>query len=166
MYGTLFFRLFGYNEKVNDKAHDTATLHHLPLPELPSLTEISRVLLATAAAILLLLACPDPAHAHAVVIESSPRDGARLVSPPGAIVLRFNARIEKPLARLSLTTADGRNVPLPPLSPEQWNKGGDDRLMIPLPHLGPGSYFLRYKILSADGHATPGILRFTVTGGH
>jgi methionine-rich copper-binding protein CopC len=121
--------------------------------------------LPVVAALLLFLACPALVHAHAVVIESSPRDGARLSRPPGEIVLRFNARIEKSLTRLNLATADGRNVPLLPPSPERGDMGGDDRLVILLPPLGPGTYLLRYKILSTDGHATPGILRFTVTGG-
>jgi len=66
---------------------------------------------------------------------------------------------------MNLVTVDGRKVPLMPVSPELLGKGDEDRLVIPLPPLAPGSYLLRYKILSTDGHATPGILRFTVTGG-
>ena len=146
---------------MNARATTTGTFPRIPYPSWGA--RFPTLLLSAVSALLLFMACPACVHAHAVVIESSPRDGARLSRPPGEIVLRFNARIEKSLARLTLATADGRNVPLPP--PGTGDTGGDDRLLIHLPPLGPGTYLLRYKILSTDGHATPGILRFTVTGG-
>lgn len=127
-----------------------------------SIKRFSRALLSVGAVLLIL---PSIAPAHSVVIESSPRDGARLATPPKEIVLRFNAKIEKPLTRLKLVTGDGRPVPLPAMAQEGNGERTGGRLVIPLPPLAPGSYALRYKILSTDGHATPGILRFSVTGG-
>jgi methionine-rich copper-binding protein CopC len=108
--------------------------------------------------------CAPPAAAHAIVLESTPARDAVLDRAPDHSVLRFNGKIEKKLSRVTL--AAGREAPRPlPIATE----GSDDaerpdRLVIPLPPLQPGPYTLRYKVLSADGHITEGLLRFTVTG--
>jgi len=104
------------------------------------------------------------AAAHAVVIGSSPRDKEVLILAPREAVLRFNVKVEKSLARFSLTTGNGRIIPLPgPI--KQYNGEAPDRLVIPLPSLRQGDYFLRYKVMSIDGHATIGVLRFSVISG-
>jgi methionine-rich copper-binding protein CopC len=103
---------------------------------------------------------PVAASAHAALLESTPRDGEVLTAPPPVAVLRFNSRVEKGLTRVVLAGADGRVVPLTP-APE----GEDDppdRISVPLPVLAPGAYQLKYRVLAADGHATPGLIRFTV----
>lgn len=101
--------------------------------------------------------------AHAVVIESSPKEGEVLAKAPSEIVLRFNVRIEKALVTVDLTSGDRTSIPLPAIRGTE--KQPEDRLIIQLPPLGPGIYFLRYKILSADGHATLGRLRFSILEG-
>jgi methionine-rich copper-binding protein CopC len=104
------------------------------------------------------------AGAHAVVIESSPKDKETLILAPKQAVLRFNAKVEKSLARFSLTTSDGRIIPLPgPI--KKYNSEAVDHLEILLPSLRPGDYFLRYKVMSIDGHTTIGVLRFSVISG-
>ena len=109
-------------------------------------------------ALVVLLAGSGPAGAHAVVIESSPKDKEILPRAPKEVMFRFNSKIEKSLARISLTSNTGRTIPLPRLTAA----GPPDRLVIPLPNIGPGDYLLRYKILSTDGHTTSGMLRFSV----
>ena len=99
------------------------------------------------------------AAAHALVLESSPLPDAVLSHPPEQILLRFNSRIEHRLTRLTLTDAQGRTIPLPPIAPAS---ATPDRLVIPLPRLAPGIYILRYRVLAVDGHLTEGLLRFTV----
>jgi methionine-rich copper-binding protein CopC len=105
------------------------------------------------------------AGAHAVVIESSPKDKEALVIAPREAVLRFNSKVEKSLARFSLSTSNGRIIPLPgPI--KKYNDQAPDRLVVPLPNLKPGGYLLRYKVLSIDGHATIGVIRFSVISGN
>lgn len=122
-----------------------------------------KVLRHAGMALFVLLASCRLAGAHSVVIESSPKDKELLSHAPKEVVLRFNAKIEKSLSRMSLAR-DGSEIPLP--APTE-NYGGEapDRLVIPLPNLGPGDYLLRYKVLSKDGHATSGELRFSVVRG-
>jgi methionine-rich copper-binding protein CopC len=104
------------------------------------------------------------ALAHAVVIESHPKDGEELSQAPAEIVLRFNARIEKRLVSVDLTSGDRTSIPLPATRRNE-NKA-EDRLVVKLPPLTPGIYFLRYKILSTDGHSTLGRLKFIILEGH
>jgi methionine-rich copper-binding protein CopC len=114
-------------------------------------------------ALVILQACSNHADAHAVVVESSPKDKEVLTRAPRAVVLRFNAMIEKSLSRFTLTAGGGRIIPLPP--PMTQRTEAPDRFVIPMPDIGPGEYLLHYKVFSRDGHATIGILRFRIVSG-
>ncbi|HET7876117.1 MAG TPA: copper resistance CopC family protein [Methylomirabilota bacterium] len=118
-----------------------------------------------AGAALLLAAWPaGPAGAHAIVLQSDPPHDAVLPRAPDRIVLRFNSKLEKRLARVALAAADGTPVPLPAAAAGA-DREGPERLVIPLPPLRPGTYLLRYRVLAADGHITESVLRFTVRDG-
>ncbi len=115
-------------------------------------------------ALLVLAACaalglPTPARAHAVLVDSSPRDGAVLDAAPAEATLRFNSRIEKRLTRASLEDTAGHAVPVARI-----DRGGEppEQLTFRLPALAAGTYRLTFRVLAVDGHATPGLLRFTV----
>jgi methionine-rich copper-binding protein CopC len=103
-----------------------------------------------------------PAAAHAIVLESVPAPGAILVRPPEHVSLRFNSKVEKQLARVTLAKSDGAPRLVSIASDGSGPDPEPDRIVIPLPPLEPGLYVIRYKILSADGHITEGALRFTV----
>ena len=105
------------------------------------------------------LAASLEAFAHAVVVESTFRDGAQLASAPAAVELRFNVRIEQALSRASLKRGSGEPLPL---APRPGPSAQSNRLVVPLPPLGAGAYELRYQVLAADGHTTQGVLRFRV----
>jgi methionine-rich copper-binding protein CopC len=108
----------------------------------------------------LLSLTPAVALAHALLVDSSPRQDEVLKSPATRAVLHFNARIEKKVTRATLHDAAGHPVKLPPMPDD--TAGPPDRLIIALPPLAPGAYQLEYRVLAADGHATPGLLRFSV----
>ncbi len=105
---------------------------------------------------------PVSVNAHAIVIDSIPADGATLTQPPMQVLLRFDAKIIHSLAVVSLISADGRKIALPAAGDNHAAAAFPDRLVIPLPHLRRGAYILRYKVLAKDGHATLGILRFSI----
>jgi methionine-rich copper-binding protein CopC len=102
---------------------------------------------------------PEPARAHAIVLEASPAHDAVLAAPPTRIVLRFNSKIEHALSRVTIEAATGRPVPLPVARAAE---GDAARLVVALSPLAPGTYIVRYRVLAADGHVTEGALRFTV----
>jgi methionine-rich copper-binding protein CopC len=113
---------------------------------------------------LLSLSAPPPILAHAIVLQSEPAANAVLARPPERLVLRFNSKIEKRLSRVTLTAGRETPVPVAIADSASGEDGQPDRLVIPLRPLPPGSYAVRYKVLSADGHITEGVLRFTVSG--
>lgn len=111
---------------------------------------------------LLAMAIMALAWGHAVIVESSPADQEILAQAPEAITLRFNVKIEKIFARISLWKANNRLKSLP-IPKSNFAPGADPaRLHIPLPPLTPGSYQVRYKILTTDGHTTESVIRFLV----
>ncbi len=119
-------------------------------------------LFLTVAAVMLLCSRPASVFAHAIVIESSPADGATLREPPTQIVLRFDAKIIHSLAVYDLTSGDGKRIAVPAPRDKRAMAASPDLLVIPVPRLKPGSYVLRYKVLATDGHATLGILHFSI----
>jgi len=124
-------------------------------------TRVMKVFRQLLVTVLVLWVFAGPAGAHSVVIESSPKEKEVLTRAPTEVVLRFSAKIEKSLTRLSFSTNNGRMIALP-TSLEKSASKAPDRLVIPLPNLEPGEYHLRYTVLSIDGHATSGALHFSV----
>jgi methionine-rich copper-binding protein CopC len=115
--------------------------------------------LFAAALMLLFLTSYTFCWAHAIVIESNPREGAVLKQAPDRVQLRFNVKIEKALTRITLTKDNKQAMVLPQTD---FNQGAPDRLEVPLPPLEPGNYIMHYSVLAADGHATQGVLRFSI----
>jgi len=104
------------------------------------------------------------AEAHALLVSSSPKNNAVLRASPRQVVLRFDARIEKPVTKVTLRDAKGAKLKLPAAS-RGYPGGPADQLIIPMPKLKPGSYRLEYRVLATDGHLTPGLIRFRISGG-
>lgn len=126
--------------------------------------QFTQVAVCSIAAFFLILASSGLAWAHAIVVASSPQNGATLPQPPDHVILRFNARIEQSLTQATLTASDGRSMPLAIPPQEHGGEETPNHLVIPLPPLVPGAYVLHYKVLATDGHATQGVLRFRIAG--
>jgi methionine-rich copper-binding protein CopC len=103
------------------------------------------------------LALDGQGAAHSLLVESVPAHGARLATAPPSALLRFNARIEPALTRVSLLEGPRRRTAL-----EIGKESLVDRIVVPLPPLPPGVYGLAYKVLAVDGHVTRGVIQFTV----
>ena len=97
------------------------------------------------------------AFAHATLIESTPAKNAILAKPPHEIRLRFNARIEERMTRMTLKRNDGTDIPV---KVSQSAKG--NVLTVAVPELGPGIYTLGYKVMATDSHITEESISFTV----
>jgi methionine-rich copper-binding protein CopC len=112
----------------------------------------SRWLLATG----LGLALAAPALAHSLLLESAPAAGATLTSPPPALMLRFNNRIEKTLSRVRLLDEQGTAQALAVAA----DGPAADRLTAPIPALAPGRWWVEWQVLSKDGHVVAGRFQF------
>ena len=108
---------------------------------------------AIAAAIGLLSA--SPAFAHAALKVSAPAGGAT-VAAPHDLSLTFSEKVRLTAVRL---TANGKDLSVPvdraaPASPT---------FTVPLPHLAPAKYEVRWTALGDDGHPVNGTFTFTVS---
>ncbi|RMH09275.1 MAG: copper resistance protein CopC [Nitrospirae bacterium] len=100
---------------------------------------------------------PGVIHAHGVLIDSIPADGAVLEQAPQRLVLQFNARLEPSMTQVILVDTQDSAVPLELIPSSQSNY-----VVARIPPLPSGVYTVIYKILAADSHVTEGALQFTV----
>lgn len=113
----------------------------------------------TMLAIFAVMVIHSASDAHAVLVSSIPKENSTITSSPKKAVLRFDARIEKKVSQVKLFKETGGKVALK--SP---SGGAENELIVALPKLKPGKYRLEYKVLASDGHLTPGLIRFTISG--
>src|SRR3954447_3733970 len=99
-----------------------------------------------------LAATATAASAHATLVGSTPRAGARVVQSPSSVVLRFSEPVQV-VNRSDVTVVNhnGRRVDVgsPRTAP------GDPRTVVVPPQRppAPDSYTVRFRVLSADSHS-------------
>jgi copper transport protein len=100
-------------------------------------------------------AAPE-ALAHAVLLEQSVGDGARLAAAPTEIRLRFNETVTPVLVRV--LDAKGNPVTASAAVSEV-----DTTVIIAMPHaISTGNYVVTYRVISADSHPVGGSFVFAV----
>src|SRR5215472_10005075 len=121
----------------------------------------SAALALGAAAALLVLA--QPASAHADLVRSDPPDGSVLAHAPSVARLWFSEEISPKFSSARVVDRAGATIAG---SRAQAGAGDPRQLTVELPSLGKGSYGLVWRVLAEDdGHATSGVVVFTVGGG-
>lgn len=102
------------------------------------------------------------AHAHAFLVDSSPRPGERLDTSPPFIRLRFTEPIVAASGEITLSRADGTEVEIG----SSRVLGGGLQLGSALPSLERGAYVVSWRARSAvDGHVELGEFAFAVGAG-
>jgi copper resistance protein C len=115
---------------------------------------------ATRLTVVLFLALwPGASWAHAYLVKSVPAAQAVVAHPPARAELWFNERLEPAYSRVSVLDGRGRHVDLGSshVDPEDPKK-----LSVALPELAPGSYTVKFRVLSIDGHIVESQFSFTV----
>ena len=108
-------------------------------------------------AIILVTGFPQPAWAHAILMESKPALHSSVKGPDVAIWLRFNVRIDGSRSRVQLVVADGSLQTL-----ALAKQSSPDILQSQANGLKPGAYRLLWNVLASDGHMSRGEVPFTV----
>lgn len=114
--------------------------------------------LALAPAILLMLA--SPASAHAGFVSSDPAAGSVLATAPSSVSVRFTEVIDAAQSELAIAGPDQRR-----LSGTATRRDPRDatRLTAALPGgLARGTYTVRWRVLSVDGHPVSSGFRFAI----
>ena len=104
-------------------------------------------------------ALPGPADSHAVLVRSIPAARAVLGHPPERVQLWFSERIEPAFSSAAVWSASGaqvdrRDARVDPDDPRQ--------LSVTLSAIEPGTYTVRCRVLSVDGHVVEASFAFTV----
>ena len=107
--------------------------------------------------ILLLFATISQAAAHASLLDAAPQPGAVVAGDNISIELRFDSRLDARFSRLDLLRPDGNVAPL-----SLQTADSQSQLKARAADLDPGPYVLRWRVLSIDGHANQGEIKFQV----
>ncbi len=107
-------------------------------------------------AILLAVSASTAAYAHAFLDHAEPRVGSTVPAAPRELVLSYTQNLEPAFSSVEVTDANGARVDLgkPKISAGTMRVG--------LKQLAPGSYKVRWKVLSVDTHTTEGSFTFHV----
>ena len=113
------------------------------------------------AMVILLLVAPISSWAHAYLVKSSPARRAVLSSAPERVVLWFNERLEAQFSQVSVWNQAGQQV-----DGGDHQVGPDDakKLSVGTPTLPAGTYTVKFRVLSIDGHVVESEFPFTVRG--
>jgi copper resistance protein C len=105
------------------------------------------------------LGLPAGAGAHAVLVRSSPAARANLSRPPERVHLWFNERLEPAYSTVSVWDRGGRQIDA---ADGAVDAAEPTRLTVGVPALGPGTYTVKFRVLSVDGHLVESQFPFTV----
>lgn len=106
----------------------------------------------------LALAAATTAHAHAFLDHAEPRVGSTVSAAPKEVVLFFTQNIEPAFSSIEVSDANGARVDLGK------SKASAGTMRISVKALPPGTYRVRWQVLSVDTHTTEG--NFTFQVGH
>jgi methionine-rich copper-binding protein CopC len=111
------------------------------------------------AGLLLVVLAPVGVAAHAVLVKSSPARRAVVATPPPRIELVFNERLEPAYSTVSVWAAGDRRV-----DDGKVLVGPEDprRLTVGVPSVPAGTYTVKFRVLSVDGHIVEGTFPFEV----
>jgi copper transport protein len=107
--------------------------------------------------LLLALAFPAGAFAHASLIQSRPSFRQRLQTSPRLVALSFDQGVKAFPDSVVVYTATGRVV-----SGAARNRADPHYVEVPVGKLGRGPYTVRWHALSSDGHVVSGVFTFGV----
>jgi methionine-rich copper-binding protein CopC len=110
-------------------------------------------------ALLLVMLVPGTVGAHAVLVKSSPARRAVVAVPPARVELVFNERLEPAYSTVSVWAGGDRRV-----DDGKVIVGPEDprRLTVGVPPLPAGTYTVKFRVLSVDGHIVESTFPFEI----
>ncbi len=122
----------------------------------PRVLRRSAALAALAAGFVVLLA--SPAFAHAVLLQTTPGEGAVLTTPPKNVSLRYDEQVSVDPGSIRVYDTKGNRVDTGSIT-----KPSPDVVSVAVhPHLADGAYVVTWRVISADTHPVQGAFTFQV----
>jgi len=105
------------------------------------------------------LVVASPPAAHGLLVRAVPAPGSAVHGSPAEVTLSFSQALEREFSAAQVLDANGKTVG----TTDKRAATGDARLLrVLLPPLAPGSYSVKWRVLSEDGHVTSGGFSFDV----
>ena len=122
---------------------------------------LKSISLSAAVMILAAHASVPSALAHSQLVKTEPPRRAVVAKAPEQVRLWFNEEIEGDYTSLVVLNAEKRAI-----TEVKPHLAQDDpkSIVLPLPELAPGKYFVKFRVLSIDGHVIESSFDFTVKG--
>ncbi len=105
------------------------------------------------------LLAASAAQAHAFLDHASPLVGSTVATAPPELTLTFTQNLESAFSTVTVTGPNGARVDT---GKAQVN---GNTMRVGLKAAGPGTYRVRWHVLSVDTHTTQGSFTFRVGGG-
>lgn len=118
------------------------------------ITKIIKTALLAAA-----LLSPLSAWAHAILVKSQPAKDETVKESPKQIDLWFNDAVRSEYKALAVIDSSGKRVDNHDV--EQGLTDGS-HIYATVPNLAPGTYTVRYRVVSEDTHIVTGKFQFTI----
>jgi copper transport protein len=110
-------------------------------------------------ALLVALAVPAAASAHAVLLKTTPEASALVSTPPKQVRLVYSEPVEPRFAIVSVTDAAGNPQTA---GPPARSAADPNELDVPLHRVREGWYLVFWRAISVDGHPVRGAFTFSV----
>ena len=114
--------------------------------------------LVTIVSLLLVVLGTGASHAHAFLDHASPLVGSTVGTAPHEVSLSFTQSLEPTFSSVQVTDAKGARVD------QGKAQVSGSTMRIGLKSLAPGTYRVRWQVLSVDTHKTQGSFSFQVGG--
>jgi hypothetical protein len=118
--------------------------------------------LGAAAAVTALLLGAGVAWGHAFLERAEPRVGSTVKAAPSRVRVWFTEALEPAFSTLEVVNQLGDRVDL---GPARVDAASPVVLQVPLKPLTPGTYRVKWRVLSVDTHVTEGDFTFRVSAG-
>src|ERR1039457_2695766 len=116
----------------------------------PRVVGRTTALAALAAGFVVLLA--PPAFAHAVLLQTTPGEGAVLTTPPKTVSLTYDEQVSVDPGSIRVYDTNGNRVDTGSIA-----KASADVVSVGVhPHLANGAYVVTWRVISADTHPVQG----------
>ncbi|MSS76180.1 MAG: copper resistance protein CopC [Methyloglobulus sp.] len=110
-------------------------------------------------ALLASLVLPMPVFAHAIMVKSQPVVDSTIAESPKQVDVWFNDKVGSEYKALAVIDSAGKRVDNKDAAQETFDQS---HLYVTIPQLPPGTYNVRYRVVSLDTHIVTGKFKFTI----
>jgi copper resistance protein C len=110
-------------------------------------------------AVIIAMAFPIPLFAHAILVKSQPAKDEVLTQAPKQVDVWFNDKVGSEYKALAVIDSTGKRVDNKDVAQDTFDPS---HLYSTIQSLPPGTYTVRYRVVSIDTHIVTGKFQFSI----